>query len=102
MVSKEFAMRYACRQKGCGLVPKSEAGWIIATQKAEAKEYWFRGACGGEFKYGSGAGDPDSRGQDKDYQHSIFMQVPWGDGATKTMCAMAKPPSNEQACSCLC
>ncbi len=72
MISKAFAMRYACRQQGCGLAPKSEAGCA---------------ACGGEFKYGLGAGGLDSRGQDKDYQHIIFMQIPWGDGSTKTMCA---------------
>ncbi len=58
MIAKAFAMRYACRQRGCGLVPKSEAGWIIATQISVAKEYWFCGACGGEFRYGLGGRRP--------------------------------------------
>ncbi len=61
--------------------------------KAGAREYWFCGACGGEFKYGLGAGGLDSRGQDKDNQHLIFMAIPWGDGGMKTMCAEAVEPS---------
>ncbi len=60
------------------------------------REYWFCAACGGEFKYGLGAGWLEPRGQDKDYQHIIFMQIPWGDGATRTMCARAVEPTNAQ------
>ncbi len=52
MISKAFAMRYACRQQGCGVVPKSEAGWIIAQQcEGDKNEYGFCGACGGEYKH---------------------------------------------------
>ena len=98
MISRTFAMRYACRQRGCGYIPKSEADWIIAEQKdcTSKKEYWFCAACGGEFKYGLGSGGLDSRGQDKPYQHVIFMQIPWGDGKTRTMCARAVEPTQAQ------
>ena len=39
MISRTFAMRYACRQRDCGFVPKSEADWIIATQQNTKREY---------------------------------------------------------------
>ncbi len=38
MISNAFAMRFACRQQGCGMVPKSEAGSVIATQKGLHEE----------------------------------------------------------------
>ena len=66
MISRTLAMRHACRQRDCGFVPKSEADWIIATQQNTRREYWLCAACGGEFKYGLGAGGLDSRGQEKD------------------------------------
>ena len=51
MISKSFAMRYACRQADCGLIPRAETDWFIAQQHGIAREYWFCAACGGEFKY---------------------------------------------------
>ena len=97
MISRTFAMRYACRQKGCGFIPKSETDWIIATQHGIAREYWFCAACGGEFRYNLGSGGLDSRGQDKPYQHVIFMQIPWGtEGDARTMCARAVEPTASQ------
>ena len=35
-------------------------------------------------------------GQDNDYQHVIFMAIPWSDGGYRTMCARAVEPTNEQ------
>ena len=29
MISRTFGMRYACRQAGCGFIPRSETDWII-------------------------------------------------------------------------
>ena len=35
-------------------------------------------------------------GQDNEYQHVIFMSIPWHDGGYRTMCARAVEPTNEQ------
>ena len=57
--------------------------------------------AGGEFTYGIKAEVPgcstDGRGQDRDYQHFIFLVVPWGEaGETWAMCAKASAPTTEQ------
>ena len=90
-ITRTFGIRYACRHAGCGFIPKSEADWFIATQFGHTREYWFCAACGGEFKYGL-----NKAGQDNDYQHVIFMSIPWHDGGYRTMCARAVEPTNEQ------
>ncbi len=50
MLSGRAAQRYGCRQKNCGLIPKSETGWFQARQPngqaAAGKCYWFCPACG--------------------------------------------------------
>ena len=99
LITQAFAMRYACRHSECQLIPKSEAGWFICVQyDCEAtREYWFCAGCGGQFLYKLGAQDgPDSLGQTSKYQHVVFMQMPWGDGQVKTMCAGAVEPTTEQ------
>ena len=38
MISRTFGMRYACRQAGCGFIPRGEMGWIIAQQRGAPRE----------------------------------------------------------------
>ena len=89
MISKSFAMRYACRQADCGLIPRAETDWFIAQQHGIAREYWFCAACGGEFKYSISRKEVDSRGQDKQFQHVIFMNIP-GATAVFERCAQGR------------
>ena len=99
LITHAFAMRYACRHDACQLIPKSEAGWFICGQYEceSTREYWFCAGCGGQFLYKLGdAEGPDSRGQTCKFQHVVFMQMPWGDGKIKTMCAGAVEPTPEQ------
>ena len=90
-ITRTLGMRYACRRAECGFISKSEADWFIATQPGHKREYWFCAACGYEFKYGL-----NKAGQDNEYQHVIFMSIPWHDGGYRTMCARAVEPTNEQ------
>ncbi len=87
-------MRYACRQEGCGFIPRSETDWITGQQRGTKRECRMCAACGGELAYRLGSGGTYSTGQDKPYQHVIFMQIPWSDnGETRTVCAKAMEPT---------
>ena len=98
MITGTVAIRYGCRQANCGVIPKSERGWLQAKQPGAAKKlYWHCPACSGEFTFNTAAtsGDRvDSRGQGKQYQCVLFLQMPWGgQGETGTFCAKATEPS---------
>ncbi len=83
MLSGSAAHRYGCRQKNCGLIPKSETGWFLARQPngqgSAGKCYWFCPACGGQSTYnpkGTGDGAQDIHRQDKPYQYVPLFAMP--------------------------
>ncbi len=84
MLSGTVGMRYGCRQKGCGLIPKYETDWFHGVQpdgQGNAKKwYWFCPACGGQFTYntkGTEKGGVDVHGRDKQNQFGLFFALPW-------------------------
>ena len=94
MISGSVAIRYSCRHEGCGVIPKRETDWFHAKQPGHAKKvHWLCPACSGEFAFNTAAtsgGATDSKGQDKPYQHVLFLQLPWSaKGELRTFCAKA-------------
>ncbi len=104
MLSAKAAQRYGCRQKGCGLIPKSETDWFQAVQPEgqgnARKWYWFCPACGGQYTYntkGTENGETDSRGQNKTNQYVLFFSLPWrSESGFRTFCAKAAEPDDIQ------
>ncbi len=99
MLSATAAMRYGCRQKGCGLIPKNETDWFHAVQpdgQGNAKKsYWFCPACGGQFTYntkGTEGGETDGRGQDKSNQFVLSARCHGSQKAVSARFAQ-RPPS---------
>ncbi len=55
---------------------------------------WLCGACGNEYTHGINEhSEVVSRGQSLRYQYIVFITVPFSNGV-KTLCAMAKAPSD--------
>ena len=103
MLTGTIGMRYGCRQRGCGLIPKYETDWFHAVQQGAgtgAKVGWYCPACGGEFTFNKEAaegGKIDVRGQDKPYQYVIFFELPWkNEAGLSTFCAKAAAPTDLQ------
>ena len=103
MLSGTMGMRYGCRQRGYGLIPKYETDWFHGKQPGSmegARVHWFCPACGGEFTFSKTAtegGVVDGRGQDKPYQYVLFFELPWNATCgLRTFCAEAAAPSEVQ------